>query len=73
MGIGPRDIKRGDMVYLVAGAPTPFLFRRVNIGIGGGVGWMNASHLGGVRLVGSAYHGELEENTKISYTKVILV
>jgi Heterokaryon incompatibility protein (HET) len=78
VGIGPRDIKRRDVVCLVAGAPTPFLFRRANIGTNGGDDGLDAGQLANVRLVGSAYlHGamyrELGEDTKGSYKNVVVV
>ncbi|KAI0183606.1 heterokaryon incompatibility protein-domain-containing protein [Xylaria flabelliformis] len=50
VGLGPQDIKRGDLVCLVAGTDVPFIFRRHSIA--------EADAPGGVKLVGNAYvHG----------------
>jgi hypothetical protein len=72
VGMGHRDIRIGDVVCLVAGAPTPFIFRRVAMGT------TNAGQLGDVRLVGGAYlhgtmYGELVEEKKLSFETVRVV
>lgn len=64
LGSGPRDIRLGDVVCIVAGSSTPFLFRRVEQEGGEGLvaGHMpSAEELGKVRAVGEAYvHGVMD-------------
>ncbi|RYP43476.1 hypothetical protein DL770_011654 [Monosporascus sp. CRB-9-2] len=72
VGIGPKDIERGDVVCLVAGAPTPFVFRRVN----GGTESSSTARLGTVKLVGSTYlhgvmYGEMGAETRDSYEAIL--
>lgn len=69
VGIGPLDIRNGDLVWLVAGAPTPFLFRKVG----------TAAHGEQVfKLVGSAYlhgamHGEMATETRDNYKLIRVI
>ena len=64
VGISHDTVAKGDVVVLVAGAPTPFVFRTLN----------DESGCGGeprFRLIGSAYvhgimYGELTEGTPIA-------
>lgn len=72
VGMGHRDIRTVDAVCPVAGAPTPFIFRRV------AAGPSDAGQLGDVRLVGTAYlHGaicgELVEDKTLSFETVLVV
>lgn len=71
VGICHDTIARGDMVALVAGASTPFVFRRV----GGGAG----SNKQRFRLIGSAYvhgimYGELMEgDSALEFRDMVVV
>lgn len=63
LGCGPSDVRLGDVVCLVGGAPTPFAFRRVGQE-GGLVARLPvplAEGLGKVKVVGEAYvHGLMD-------------
>ena len=60
VGAGPRDIRLGDVVCLVAGTETTFIFRRVSNGGSCAQSLASTRDLGDVKIVGSAYlHGAM--------------
>ena len=77
LGCGPSDVRLGDVVCLVAGAPTPFVFRRVgherdmpHV--------LLAERLERVKVVGEAYvhgvmDGRLAERLRKSFAGVTVV
>ena len=85
LGCTSKDVRLGDVVCLVAGAPTPFVFRR--LGGQGGLGFTEqsrstymplSSDLGRVRLVGAAYvhgimNGEFASGSGASFAQVQVV
>ena len=80
LGCGPSDMRLGDVVCFVAGAPTPFLFRRVGQdgGMAARVPVPLAEGLGKVNIVGEAYvhglmDGKLAERLRGSFAGVTVV
>ncbi|KAI1268606.1 heterokaryon incompatibility protein-domain-containing protein [Xylariaceae sp. FL1019] len=72
VGMGHQDLKPGDIVCLVAGAETPFIFRRLHIAA---TDKTVAEPLQDFRLVGSAYvhgimYGELLKHIERDFATV---
>jgi hypothetical protein len=74
VGMGHECVKKGDVVALVAGANTPFVFRRVGDGSPADVGEQRFT------LVGSAYvhgimYGELMErySSSVEFQNIVVV
>ncbi|KAI1175052.1 heterokaryon incompatibility protein-domain-containing protein [Nemania sp. FL0916] len=75
VGVGPRDLRLGDAVYLVAGTQTPFILRRAAASRGQGQGMeLGEQH----RMVGSAYlhgamYGEFVDHVETPFGPTYLV
>lgn len=70
VGIGPRDLRRGDRICLVAGCPTPFIFRHSSTGTAAG---MQAAKLVGSAYLHGAMYGALSRDTSIVYEPLCVV
>ncbi|XXH03698.1 hypothetical protein Hte_010104 [Hypoxylon texense] len=78
VGLAPRDVRIGDIVCLVAGTATPFVFRRRDRDVDAAEGLLRDGRKSHVSLVGSAYlhgvmQGELVRSGDVEFVDVLVL
>ncbi|KAI0164485.1 heterokaryon incompatibility protein-domain-containing protein [Hypoxylon sp. FL1284] len=78
IGLASRNVRPGDVVCLVAGTDTPFVFRRTGNSAGVTGGLSHGGNPSQVRLVGSAYlhgamQGELVQSGNVDFVDLLVL
>ncbi|KAI1762174.1 heterokaryon incompatibility protein-domain-containing protein [Hypoxylon sp. FL1150] len=78
VGLAPRNVRIGDVVCLVGGAATPFVFRRRDINEDAAGDLLRGDRKSHVSLVGNAYlhgamQGELVRSDDVDFVDVLIL